>query len=126
MVTAHGIPAAAVGSTAPRLRAAPWRSAGLGPHHSLAPNPARRFDFSALPAGRPWWHTTRPEDLAAICKEPQQAYEERLAELAQLLHGLPFSSVALVAHWGVLRHVSGQDLAPGQLASCELQRHGAR
>ena len=48
-------------------------------------------------------------------------YEERLAQLTELLRGLPFGSIAVVAHWGVLHHLSGQDLAPGQLASCELR-----
>ena len=81
----------------------------------------RRFDFSALPAGQPWWHTSCPEDPAAICKEPQQVYEERLAQLTELLRGLPFASIAVVAHWGVLHHLSGQDLAPGEVASCELR-----
>lgn len=76
-----------------------------------------RFDFSALPPEGPWWYTTAPHDPAAICKEPPELYTARLAELGGLVEGLPCSSVAVVAHWGVLHHLSGQDLAPGQLVS---------
>ncbi|GLC44168.1 hypothetical protein PLESTM_001563100 [Pleodorina starrii] len=83
-----------------------------------------------FPADMPdvWWYTAGagagPDagaDPRVVTREPQGVYDERLAALRLLLAERPEQCLLLVAHWGVLRALTGADLQPGEMASVEFE-----
>ncbi len=50
-----------------------------------------------------------------------EVYEQRLAELRRRLAELPERSLLVVAHWGVLKALTGAELQPGELATLEVE-----
>ncbi|KAG2452594.1 hypothetical protein HYH02_002831 [Chlamydomonas schloesseri] len=83
---------------------------------------ARDFPEVAFPPDMKevWWYTGGAMDQKAIVKEPQDVYEERLAELRRRLAVRSERCLLVVAHWGVLRALTGRDLQPGEMASVEV------
>ncbi|GLI58656.1 hypothetical protein VaNZ11_000398 [Volvox africanus] len=90
-------------------------------------NPSElREDFPGIhfPADMPsvWWYTATPDaDPRDVSREPQGVYEERLAALWRGLTQRPERCLLLVAHWGVLKALTGADLQPGEMTSVEIQ-----
>ncbi|GIL46933.1 hypothetical protein Vafri_3802 [Volvox africanus] len=85
-----------------------------------------RTDFPGIhfPADMPsvWWYTATPDaDPRDVSREPQEVYEERLAALRHLLAQRPERCLLLVAHWGVLKALTGADLHPGEMTTVEVQ-----
>lgn len=69
----------------------------------------------------PWWYHENINGINkdsndGIIQEPESVYLERLDELRQLLADESAECLALVSHWGVLKHLTDRDLD-----LCELQ-----
>jgi broad specificity phosphatase PhoE len=53
----------------------------------------------------------------AVPGEPESVFEERMAALKEWLQQRPEQKILMVSHWGVLNHLTGQDLG-----NCEVCR----
>lgn len=76
-------------------------------------------DFSELPQDdSPWWYTVaenedweewRPHDKNqwyGVPGEPQDVFAERMKELDEWIANRPETTIVMVSHWGILRHLT--------------------
>ncbi|KAG2489538.1 hypothetical protein HYH03_011989 [Edaphochlamys debaryana] len=103
----------------PLARERVWHASDVGsPRAELERKfPDGRYDFSALPDV--WWHCADPSDPRVVGLEPEDAFKERVAEFRRWLAARPESSIAIVAHWGLLYELTGG----GDFANCELRTY---
>ena len=84
------------------------------------------FDFNGIGDAEAWWYQPDDSDAAVewrppgeyVCPgEPEEAFEARLCLFKRWLLEQPEDRIAVVAHWGVIRALTGRSLD-----NCEVLR----
>ena len=123
-VVSYSIPRVALPLAAERL----YLSSDIGRNKSelmLDHKVTLLWDFSLLPDGD-WWYTPdpgavvtewRPNDATYACPgEPEDVFRQRMSKLKKFLAERPEKTIALVAHWGVLKALTGKNFE-----NCEMK-----
>lgn len=110
----------------PLLRERLYLSSDVGRPRRLLETSFPSFDFSALPKeDSPWWYHPppdstyiewRPKGHYCCPGEPDDVFRQRLYDLRTFLLGREEREIVVVAHWGVIRGLTGFDVR-----NCEVR-----
>ncbi|KXZ47633.1 hypothetical protein GPECTOR_34g792 [Gonium pectorale] len=91
----------------PLARERVWHASdiGSGREDLEARFPHGRYDFASLPDV--WWHCPDPDRPREVELEPEDLFRARVQALRRWLAERPESTIAVVAHWGLLYELTG-------------------
>lgn len=103
----------------PLLRERVYTTSDTGRPASLLAREFPTVDFSECPQDdRPWWYVGEDDSSweewrphgenqwYGVRGEPETVFQERMKELDEWIGNRPEKTILMVAHWGVLRHLS--------------------
>jgi len=71
-----------------------------------------------------WWWNERPHDTKHVTLEPEDVFRARVQQLRVWLAGRPESVIGVVAHWGLLKELTGEDFANSEIRTFAMSEKG--
>lgn len=111
----------------PLLRERLYMSSEVGRPKTVLETEFPHWDFAHVPEDE-WWYTHddtdpyvewRPPGTFNLCKgEPSEVFRQRMGDLRQWLLSRPEKCLAVVAHWGTLKALTGLSFENCELKVC--------
>lgn len=106
-----------------------WLSSDVGRPVSVLKQEFPKWDMSAVTEPR-WWYDPsdnineiferRPAGTYITDLEPSSTFQTRIDKLRVWLAEQPYDKIALVAHWGVFKELTGYSMDNCELRECSL------